>query len=305
MATYVWTGATSTAFGTASNWLKDDGTNEVPVDGSTIVFDGRAQNHCAGSDQSSIEPALVRITSQFTRLIGTFSSGVVTFLKLGPAALLIGEPDADGQFGPGSAGIAIDLTTDPNATRVISTANIGTSGFPPVLLRGAHSSNSLQVLSGWVGYGVYAGDTCTLPLVSLLGPAANVELGGGCALATIHQLAGRVLFRSAVTTLNQEGGAARAEGTGAITLADVGGELVANSTGTITTLNVFGTGHARFDQSNAARTVTNATLFGGGQITLPEPYSSLTLTNGIILSRGATIDQVHGGRDVKIALSAP
>lgn len=305
MASYVWVGGSSTAFGTAGNWLKDDGTNEVPVDGSTVIFDGRAQNNCAGSDQSAIEPALVRITSDFTKQIGTYSAGTITFLQLGPATTIIGEPRPDGTFGSGSQMIAINFTTDVSVTRVLSTATEGQGGFPPVIIKGTSTTRTLQVFSGWVGDGVYLGESTTLATCSVLGPDARVELGVGATLSTVHQTGGSLTFRSAVTTFNQEGGTARSEGSGAITTADIGGQFVSNSTGTITNANIQNGGYLVLDESNASRTVTNTVIYGTGRVRLPIPYSAVTFTNGIDLLRGATTEQIENGRDVTVSLSAP
>lgn len=305
MATYAWIGTTSTAWNTTTNWLP----NGTPGNSDTVIFDGRAVKNCVAYDASATTLALLRITSAFTYQIGTFSSGVVTPLQVGATNVIIGEPDADGNIGAGSNGIALDFGSTVGTVRVLNTATVGTSGFAPVLLRGTATANVLIVSGGWVHVGgggntSSLNDTATVQNLSLLGPAANVETSGGTTLTTVNQLDGRILFRSAVTTFNQEGGVAQSEGTGTITTADVGGTFVSNSTGTITTANVQNGGVLDLSQNNAARTITNATLFGTGRLLMPIPYSAITFTNGVDLTRGARSEQIVGAADVTVSFSA-
>lgn len=303
MADYVWTGASSTAFGTAGNWSPAG----PPITGDNAIFDHRAQNDCSTDlAQSAITLATARITSGFTKKIGLYATGSLTRLSISITSLVIGEALGDGSIGAGSSLIAINLGTAQNTTRVLNGATSGEdTGFAPILLKGTHASNALHVFSGWVGVGtVTLAETSTFAAINVTGPEANVELGSGLTLTTINQVDGQVAFRNNLTTLNQEGGTAISEGAATITTADIGGTFFSNSTGTITTLNVQDNGLADFSQSPTGRTVTNCTVYGTGRIDAENGVpKSIVFTNPIAVARGAKSSQVEFGPDLSIQQS--
>lgn len=303
----VWIGGSSTAWNTAGNWSPSG----VPVSTDSVLLDHRAQNDLAGFDASAVTLASLRITSGFTKLVGTYSAGVVTRLQVSATNVVIGERLGDGSIGSGSQLIALDTGTNATTIRIESANTTGqASGFAPILLKGSHSSNSISVNSGWVGIGTYAlGETVQFPTITVTGADANVEIGTGYTAGSgttpkINQTAGRVTFRHNLTTLNQEGGTAISEGTATITTADVGGIFVSNSTGTITTLNVQNGGLADFSQNPNARTVTNTNVYGSGLINCDSGVPKhITFTNAIAIARGAKSTQVNFGPDLSIQQS--
>lgn len=307
MADYAWIGTTSTAFATTTNWLP----NGTPTTGDNLIFDHRAQNNLAASDQSATTFASVRITSGFTKLIGTYAAGAITRWQAGITSLTIGEPLGDGSVGSGSQMLAIDLGTVANTTTVYATNSVGQSnGFAPVLLKGVNTSNSITVQSGWVGVGtITLAETFRFTTINVTGPQAIVELGTGWSsgsgvTSTINQKSGVIWIRHNVDTLNQEGGVATSQGAGTMTTANVGGTLVSNSTGTITTLNVESSGFADFSQSAASRTVTNCNVYGGGRLNAETGRSlAVTFSNAISLERGAKSTQINFGPDVDVQQS--
>lgn len=302
MADNVWLGTTSTAWNTTTNWI----TGAVPTTGDNVIFDHRAVNDCAAYDASAVTLATLRITSGFTKLIGTISGAVVTRLKVSATSLVIGEPFGDGNIGTCSQLIALDFGTVQNTTRILASNSTGQSnGFAPILLKGTHASNAISVDAGWVGIGtITLAETFTYATINVTGTTANVELGSGGTLTTINQTDGTVQFRNNLTTLNQEGGTAISEGAATITTADVGGNFISNSTGTITTLNVQVGGNADFSQNPTARTVTNCNVYGTGTINCESGVPKhITFTNPIAIARGAKSTQVNFGPDVSIQQS--
>lgn len=248
----------------------------------------------------------MRITSGFTKLIGTYSAGTVTRLQISATNLIIGEPFGDGTIGSGSQLIALDFGSVQNTTRVLSANSTGQSnGFAPILLKGTHASNAITVNNGWIGIGtITLAETFTFATVNVTGTDANVELGAGGTLTTINQTAGRIAFRNNLVTLNQEGGTAISEGAATITTADVGGTFVSNSTGTITTANVQVGGILDLGQSPTARTITATNVFGTGQIIAESGVPKhITFTGAIALARGAKSTQVNFGPDLSIQQS--
>ena len=140
MATKIWIGSTSTDPTTAGNWSPSG----VPADGDDIVFNGLAQGDLAGSDQSDIEAASIKVYKSCTVNIGSASSP----WQIGPAVLEIGLDNETGQNEAGPAVIAIDLTSDACAVTVHDARTQGENGFACVLLRGTSASNTLDVRGG-------------------------------------------------------------------------------------------------------------------------------------------------------------
>lgn len=311
MASFVWTGATSTASNTSTNWIRQDGdTSATPATGDSIIFDGRAVNSLSTNLSSLSAQTLtsIIIKSSFTLNIGSVTNGVVSFFQISATNVVIGELEGDGSEGPGSNLIALNLGSATNTTRVKRTATVGADdGFAPVLIKGSATANKLVVEGGWVSYGTaLLNETYTLQQCDVIGDSANVELGGGGTLTTINQTAGRILVRNNLTTFDQQGGTTVTEGTGTITTANIGGTLVSNSSGTITTANVNNNGVLDMTGSTVARTITNVIVNGTGRVVMPlTDYDVMTLTNGIDLLRGARSQQIENWTNVTLSGTAP
>src|SRR5687768_1554591 len=104
MAKNGWLGTTSTSPALGANWL----TTAVPTDADEIDIDGRAQRELAGADQSSIEPAVLRIYRSARHNVGTNSLGTITPWSIGPAVCHIGLPGEGGANSSGPGTIALD-----------------------------------------------------------------------------------------------------------------------------------------------------------------------------------------------------
>ncbi|MEM6258610.1 MAG: hypothetical protein AAGI37_09895 [Planctomycetota bacterium] len=148
--------------------------------------------------------------------------------------------------------------------------------------------STLTVNRGSVALGTDPGDTTTqvtelqINYITSQSGDAIVTVGPDVTLATLHMTGGSCTLQGAVTTIQNQGGAIRTEGSGAITTATIySGSLVSNSTGTIGTLNLNG-GNADFTQTRTSRTVTTLNMTGSSQLMLDT--SVVTLTNDIAVS---------------------
>lgn len=289
----VWTGTSSTAFATGGNWLGAS----APVTGDSATLDGRATQGMVGSDQSTITLAVLTQYSKMSYNIG--SSG--TMLQISATSVLLGVAAPDGSNStPGE--IALNFGTAQNTTTVFSSAVQGTSGLPPILLKGSHASNKLTVVGGSVGVAAeIPGSTATYATVNIVGRSASVLLTSGCTLTTINQDDGYFLLKAAATTINQKGGTGEVSGSGAITTFNCNGRLNHKGTGTVTTLNVQDNGVADFSDTFDAVTVTNCNVYGSGKII--DPNKRVTWTNGIALLQGARSSQVDIIAPVTLAIT--
>lgn len=295
---HVWIGTTSTAFGTTTNWL----AGSVPVTGDTVTIDGRAQNDLAGSDQSAITLAALRVVSSCTKRVGTNSAGTVTPLKIGATLCDINLPSEGGNTGSGPPTCALDFAAILMTTTVWDGRDSGESGFSCILLRGTNASNKV-VVKGKASVGIATitpGEATTVVELDI-NETSNVTVGYGVTLTTVNQTGGTGLINSAFTTLNQTGGKLTTRGTGAITTANVGGEFISDSTGTITTATASGAGKFDLSQSPLARTVTTAKVDGPNAKILADNGAmrtgslSITFTNAIVCQNGADSTQVDLG----------
>lgn len=299
MAAPIWTGSSSTAFGTAGNWS----TGAIPIDTDTVTFNGLATQGIVGSDQSALEPTLLNIYQSFLYTIGSST----TALTFGPVTCNIGLPSDDGSTPSGPSQIFLNFGVDPVACTVYDARRTGVSGFPCIVLEGVNAGNTLIVKGGSVGLGIFTpGIAFTFASVTLLGPTANVVIGTNGTLAALNQSVngGRCLLQSAVTTLDQDGGELETRGSGAITTAYIKGKARLNSTGTITALTVSGSGNADLSNNSTARTITACTIDGKeATIDLRNTNNSITLTGGIVLQNGASASQVLCDDRTKVWLS--
>lgn len=297
MASYVWTGATDSAWGTAGNWTP---SGPPATSGDSALFDGRAAAALTGSDVSATTLDALTQTVACTKAIGS----VAAPLEIGATVVELGRPAGDGSItSPGQ--VHLDLGSAASTVIVHATASTGTAGAEPVTLTGSHTSNSLTVRGGTVGVATrLPSDTASFPSMTISGTNAKLRCGSGATITTLNVFAGDVVTNSAITTLNQHGGEVQTNGTGAVTTATVmGGTLTVNSTGTITTLNVEGEGAVNFDLGTGAITVTNAFVRGKGAKII-DTRKRVTWTNGIDLLDGASSTQVNLGTDVTITPSA-
>jgi hypothetical protein len=282
---------------TAGNWSGQT----LPVDGDTIIFKDSDVSVAWGLDQSSIQPALLRIDQTYTGRIGlrrdqfaleidgtNLNTTVVEYrsqyLHILPVLCEIGQ-NFSSQTANGSGRLKINFGTDPCTCTIFNTASNPTdSGQTAVQLLCDDAATVVYVRSapGGVGIATGPGETSTLATVSISDSTTTSKVfgGPGLTLTTWAQKGGTNIVSPAagVTTVTVEGGTLTIEGTSTITTMNVyGGTVYPNSSGTITTCECNGTSAVvDFTQSNQARTVTNMRVYKG---TLKADGSVMTFTN--------------------------
>lgn len=300
MAAPIWTGTTSTAFGTNTNWS----TSAVPADGDTVTFDGQGTQGVVGSDQSAIEPAVLDVYQSFLYTIGSAS----TALQIGPVLCRIGLPSQDGSQPAGPSLVNLNFTTDPVTCIVYNARQQGTSGQPCIILTGVNASNTLQVMGGSVGLGTFTpGVACTFSSVTVNGSQAYLIIGSNVTLTTLLIQDGTVLNQSSTTTIDHQGGRIETRGTGTYTNIYAGGaSAILSSTGTISNLLLSGPCNCVLSGSGLnARTVTTCTLSGTAcKLDLRGTGTSITFSNGIELTDGASASQILTDDSIKVTLTA-
>lgn len=293
---------------TAGNWSGQT----LPVDGDTVIFKDSSVSVAWGLDQSTIQPALLRIDQTYTGLIGlrrdqfaravdgtNLETSVVEYrsqyLHILPVLCEIGQSYTS-QSASGSGRLKLNFGTDPCTCTIFNTAsNPSDSGQTAVQLLADDNATDIFVRSapGGVGIAIGPGETTTLRLISISDTtsASKVYAGPGTTLTTWAQKGGDNLMSPAatVTTTTVEGGTLTIEGTQVLTTLNVyGGTVFSNTTGTIGTLNLDGTSAViDFQESNQARTVTTFNLKRGsykadGSVltttTFNEPSNKFTVT---------------------------
>ena len=262
---------------TALNW--SDGI--VPVDTDTVIFKDCDIDVAWGLDQSSVQPALLRIDQTYTGRIGLrrdqFAQDIDgtnllagyqeyrdQYLKIGPVLLEIGQSFAANDAN-GSGRIKINCGTDPCTATIFNTATNPTdAGQTAIQFLGVNASTDIFVRSapGGVGIAIGPGEVSTVRKVSIsdITTGSKVYCGPGTTLTTWEQKGGVNLISPAatVTTVTVEGGTLTVEGAQVLTTLNCyGGTVYTNTTGTIGTANIDGsTAVLDFLQSNQARTVT-------------------------------------------------
>jgi hypothetical protein len=257
MATYTWTGTNGT-FSTAGNWTPSG----PPTTGDTVIFDHNATRSIDGANQSAVLLASLVVTDAFSYAIG--SAG--TELQIGATSLEIGKPTGNGQSYSGPTGIYLNTGTNANTTTIYGTGSTTpATGKDLVHIRGVSTSNELTMQGGSVGIATNAAaDTATVPTINVTGGRLNI--GTGATLTTVTIAGGTLVGRSAITTLNINGGTVETYGTFAITTVNnkTGGRfncLHRNGTSNaITTYNMQG---GTLDVSKDARTIVVGTWNSG------------------------------------------
>lgn len=285
MSTYQWTGVSSTVWSTAGNWTPSG----PPADTDTAIFDylGTAAAGVAGSDQSIIELAALRIDSTYVYPFGTDGSPLIVDASL----VEIGRPSNSPTAGTHSGRINLSLPDVASTIRVYGTKTSSTdSGKAPVRIKTGANANYLYMSgAGRVGIATDSvGDTAQFTTIACLHEQATIIVGSGTTLTTWRQEAGTGYLYGSLTTLKQDAGVVYQYGAGTITTVSIGGTAYLNSSGTITTLNVYNGGHADLTDS-LAKTVTTINLYKGSKLSY-DP-SIITVTNPINLV-GCAIEDV-------------
>jgi hypothetical protein len=203
MATYTWTGASSTAWGTAGNWSP---SGPPATSGDTAIFDQNATQAVAGSDQSATTLAALIIYDTCTKNIGD----ATTPLKIGATLVEIGKPKNNGTEATTSMGrVNLDLAAAATSVTAYKTATtLPDTGLEAVRLKGSHTSNTFTATAG-TSYGLATnavGDTATFATVNVSGGLVNIGSGVTLTTLTVSGNAAQVFKNSAATTLAIDAG---------------------------------------------------------------------------------------------------
>lgn len=161
----------------------------------------------------------------------------------------------------GQATAYIDLTSSAISPKVLGTVGAA-KGSRGLYLRGAAIA-TLDVMAGTVGLASLPGETSTVTTIRVMSSDANVWIGSGVTLTTLHQYAGSVQLRCSATTVLKYGGDLELKEACAVTtLTNRSGLVAYASTGNITTFNLYG-GMLNEIMSGIARTISTINFYRG------------------------------------------
>lgn len=175
--------------------------------------------------------------------------------------------------------IKLNFGSVQNTTTIFGSGFSQELGVPAVLLKGTHASNSLEVISGEVGFAFYGGEAGTLAALKVSG--GNVTVGDGATLTgcTATVGGGSVRIGSAISAITQSGGRVTVDGAATVTtLTMTGGTIVYNSSGTCTAATITN-GSLDLSGDTSPVTFTDLTLGIGGSYS--DPHGRLTVTNKV------------------------
>ena len=286
------TGATATAadgpnnVNNVNNWS----AGTVPATGENLYIDNSDVSLLYNLNDLNDTAASLTIGANFTGDIGlpkTNPAGYTEYLPdyfdMPISAIYIGVGD-----GQGSGRIKLDNKTVQTAWAVEKTGSSNEAGLPPVILKGTHASNTLDVNSGEVGVSVYGGETGVIATARI--GSGTVEFGEGCTVTTLTNQSGNINIRNPVTTLTSSSGTVTCwEAMTIVTASISGGTLDYRSSGTIATLNIGGTAGPVLDCSNdnSSRTITALVLNAGA--TIIDPLRTITYTS---ITIGGDVDTI-------------
>lgn len=180
--------------------------------------------------------------------------------------------------GRGSNRIFLDFGSAQATVEGIITQQSPDGITPACIIKGTHSSNTIEVLSGSYGVAFDAGSVSTF--TTARNANATLRFGTGTTLATLTT-SGTTHVDCATTTTNVKAGTCSVNGAGAhTTITVLGGQLNYNSSGTCTTMNIGGgTQSARVDCSGDISTRTWTTTNCGPLASIYDPAQTITYTN--------------------------
>lgn len=274
MATLFWTGATDNDWNTVTNWS----TGSAPTNGDHVYIERSNVSITGDLNQSSVALASLNIAMSFT---GTIGGSSADYLQIGTAILNVGyDWETARSTGSGRININLGSATACQVTVHNTGQTPADNGFESLRLLAANAATDLFLYGGRIGIAQLPGETSTIDDYVIGQPGSsrnlNVEFGAGMTMddGVVHS--GRVVFRSALSDLDVNGGEVWTRGSGAVSTMDVnGGVVYPCSSGTITTLAVTG-GTVDFRRASVGRTVTNTTVNGSGTVHM---IAGVTLTN--------------------------
>ena len=179
---------------------------------------------------------------------------------------------------------------------------------PEILLNGTDADTILNVSRGDIGCAFYAGeglviDKLNMSYVSDQQADAVVELTDGVTLSScdIEKFGGRLIFASALATIEQNAGETTVNGSGAITGVQKirGGIYRVDTTGTISgVITVSDAGIVTFNGDPQAKTVSNPIEKYGSQSQIIDNFkvvASLVIDN----NEASSLRGIEGGTDAR------
>ena len=283
------------SWNTAANWSG----GSVPVNSDSVTLDQRmAAAVLYGLDQSAV--ALTKLTIQKgSKAVGTVSAP----LRISATTCEVNKPPTDGSNPSAASVVNLDFGLNATTCTVWGSASSGSTGLEPVMVKGTHTSNVLNVYDGSVGLATNKpADTATVPTINARGSNTRVTIGSGSNTVTaLNVKDAKVILRTAASTVTTDGGTLVTEGSGAITTANIAGAADLQSTGTITTLNIEPGGDVTTVNTARTATISNCSIYGTGRLTTD---LNTTYTNGYLTYRGARNSQVDYPDGTKFVPSA-
>ena len=301
----------------ADNWYNEtDGEYEVPTDvdaeGGTLVFDqGNVDVLYALTTLTNISPADVYIRASYEGKIGLAATNTDdstwTYPEYRSRKFLLGV-DSDAQpitvaigqgDGAGSSRLVLSFGDCEYYCTVMKTATREVTGVPSLLLSGSHADNTLDVVRGDVGAGLYEGDVLArfarinVSYLTSQTTDSKVLFGDNCNLdaADIKQSGGELTIMAATSsgTIELFGGTCTILDKAHASIKVSDATLKYHSAAAITALYLYANGTADFRYNTEARTVTATEMSKGSA--LYDSFESVTFTDGIQL-KGCKLSDV-------------
>jgi hypothetical protein len=249
--------------------------NVMFVASDTVTLNGLASSSLLyGLNQSAITLTKLDVKRPASIYVGNPDQAY--YLRVSATTLNIGE-QVPGAGSTGSQFIAIDTGSNAATVNLFSSTTAGLNGLPPVLLKGSHASNVLNILGGNGGLGMLTpGEASSFPNINMLNGTFTV--GSGVTGPTLlSQDGGTFTLNVGATTVKQNAGTLNLAGSGNITTFWAGGKLISTGTGKIATLEVPAGGVADF--SSVPATAAAPVTFAGTVIL--HAGATLNIDNGI------------------------
>lgn len=242
MTDRLWSGATSQAWATASNWITG-----LPGAGDHLRLSPLYSVAIDGSDQSATAIGDFIVEDGYASTIGDKT----TNLKIDPNFFLYN----------GSGQAFFDLHSAAITAEIQKTASVGSGQHGLYLICSALTE--LSVIDGDVGVAANHNTSATVTTANING--GTVTFGEGTTLTTLNIYGGTAVIRCGVTTVNMFGGYATLEEQAAVTTLNISGSgaMAYNSTGTIGTCNIAGGGFIDCTQVGLGRTISTLKINDG------------------------------------------
>ena len=260
---------------------------QLPIDDDTLIIE---HNDALDADRdidtnldglAAVRLALLVKRRSYLANVGTQAA----YLEIGFAEAHLEEHAGQGSPG-GSPRLKIDIPffSGEAGPRIIVHGSCQTSQetfLPPIRLLTDATDAQLIVRGGTVGLAVGGGETSAINAVQASG--GNVVIGEGVTFAgtdpEIVNVGATVRVRTAVATIENQGGTLTTEGNGAVTtIVAEGGTVNSNSSGTVSKIWPNG-GTVDLTRSREARTVTDIETRAGATGVLKYDPDVVTVTN--------------------------